>query len=91
MEHDTHTFLCLDWFRQSHCEVNSITGKMTFHKDDHMTAYQIILPEDENEIQTYVFEVDEEELMSLQVGKMNQKHRFKLTTIIYQNLKKLIL
>jgi hypothetical protein len=27
-----------------------------------MTAYQFIVPEDENEIQTYVAEVDEEEL-----------------------------
>ena len=35
---------------------------MTFHKDDDMTAYQFIVPEDENEIQTYVAEIDEEEL-----------------------------
>jgi hypothetical protein len=62
MEQDTHTLLGLDWFRQTNCEVNSITGKMTFHKDDDMTAYQFIVTEDENEIETYVAEVDEEEL-----------------------------
>jgi predicted aspartyl protease len=62
MEQDTHTLQGLNWFRQTNCEVNSSTGKMTFHKDDDMTAYQFIVPEDENEIQTYVAEIDEEEL-----------------------------
>jgi hypothetical protein len=62
MEQDTNRLQGLDWFRKTNCEVNSISGKMTFHKDDDMTTYRFIVPEDENEIETYVAEVDEKEL-----------------------------
>jgi hypothetical protein len=37
---------------------------MTFHKDDDMTAYQFIVPEDDNKIQTYVAEVKLNEFVS---------------------------
>jgi predicted aspartyl protease len=61
MEQDSHTLLGLDWFRQTKCVLDCVTGKLTFPKEE-IIAYQND-NENEEKTETFIAEIDEEELM----------------------------